>query len=248
MLTKDKKNLDVAWYVSWRISDVERFLRSVRTIPDASARLEDMAASVLAAELGGHDLAGLVRVDKASAIDAMLQDATARISDQAAREYGLKVVDVRLRRLNYPEEVRSAVFEQIRSERKRVAAATRAEGESLARTIRSAADRERATIVAEAEAKAARVIGDGEADATRISNEAHAADPDFYRFLKTLETYRGALDARTTLVLSADSAFLRLLTQGVPEKAPSAPSPVARTVRQEKEKAAATKPSAGGTP
>jgi modulator of FtsH protease HflC len=247
MLTRDKKNLEVAWYVSWRIADVERFLRSVRTVPDASARLEDMAASVLAAELGGHDLPRLVRVDRASALDAMLKEATDRIADQAAKEYGLKVVDVRLRRLNYPEEVRSAVFEQIRSERKRVAAATRAEGESLARTIRSAADRERAAIVAEAESKAARVVGEGEAEATRIANEAHAADPDFYRFLKTLETYRGALDSKTTLVLSADSAFLKLLTQGVPETAPSPPSPVARTARQEKGKAAEV-PDAGGTP
>src|SRR4051812_45090581 len=100
MLTRDKKNLEVAWYVSWRIGDVERFLQSIRTLPDASARLEDMAASVLAAELGGHDLSGLVRVDQDSALDAMMKDVAARIADQASREYGLKVLDVRLRRLN----------------------------------------------------------------------------------------------------------------------------------------------------
>ena len=85
MLTKDKKNLEVAWYVSWKIDDVERFLQSVRTMPDASARLEDMAASVLAAELGGHDLAGLVKVDRDSALDALMKDVTARIGEQAAR-------------------------------------------------------------------------------------------------------------------------------------------------------------------
>jgi membrane protease subunit HflC len=153
----------------------------------------------------------------------MMGDVTARIADQAGKEFGLKVVDVRLRRLNYPEEVRTAVFEQIRSERKRVAAATRAEGESQARTIRSAADLERAKTVAEAEADAARLVGEGEAQAARIANDAHAADPAFYQFLKTLETYRAALDAKTTLVLSADSAFLRLLTQGVPE--PTGPGP-----------------------
>ncbi len=95
---------------------------------------------------------------------------------------------------------------------------TRAEGESQARTIRSAADRERARPIAQAEADAARLIGEGEAEAARIANEAHAADPAFYQFLKTLETYRAALDARTTLVLSADSRFLRLLTQGIPDK------------------------------
>ena len=145
MLTKDKKNLEVAWYVSWKIADVERFLNSVRTMPDASARLEDMAASVLAAELGGHDLAALVQGRRdLGARTRWMQAVTARIGEQAGKEYGLTVVDVRLRRLNYPEEVRSAVFEQIRSERQRVAAATRAEGESQARTIRSAADRERA--------------------------------------------------------------------------------------------------------
>jgi membrane protease subunit HflC len=225
MLTRDKKNLEVAWYVSWKIADVERFLRSVRTLPDASARLEDMAASTLASELVGHDLTDLIKVGDASALDAMMTAATGRIADQAAKEYGLAVVDVRLRRLNYPEEVRSAVFEQIRSERKRVAAATRAEGESQARTIRSAADLERARTVAEAEADAARLVGEGEAQAARIANDAHAADPGFYRFLKTLETYRAALDAKTTLVLSADSPFLKLLTQGVPETMPAPGSP-----------------------
>jgi membrane protease subunit HflC len=120
--------------------------------------------------------------------------------------------------------VRTAVFEQIKSERQRVAAATRAEGESEARIIRSAADRERSALIAGAEADAARLIGEGEAQATRISNEAHAADPAFYQFQKTLETYRAALDARTTLVLSADSNFLRLLSQGIPDSASSGPA------------------------
>src|SRR5439155_14993780 len=76
MLTKDKKNLEVAWYVSWKIADVERFLRTVRTLPDASARLEDMAASVLAAELVRHDLSALVKVGGDSALDAMMTDVT----------------------------------------------------------------------------------------------------------------------------------------------------------------------------
>jgi membrane protease subunit HflC len=217
MLTRDKKNLEIAWYASWRITDVGRFLCTVRTVPDAGARLEDMAASVLAAELGVHDLGELVKVSDRSPLDTMMVSVTERIGAQAAREYGIEVVDVRLRRLNYPEEVRSAVFEQIRSERQRVAAATRAEGESQARVIKSAADRDRAAVLAAAEADAARTIGEGEAQAARIANQAQAADPAFYQFLKTLETYRLALDAKTTLVLSADSSFLRLLTQGVPD-------------------------------
>jgi modulator of FtsH protease HflC len=223
MLTRDKKNLEVAWYVGWRIADVDRFLASVRTLPDAAARLEDMAASVLAAELGGRDLADLVRVGDESALGRLMEGAAARIGEQARREYGVEVVDCRLRRLNYPEEVRAAVFEQIRSEPQRVAAATRAEGESQARQVKSAADRERARIVAEAEADAARLVGEGEAGATRIANDAHAADPAFYQFLKTLDAYRVALDKKTTLVLSAESPFLKLLTRGVPDPMPVSP-------------------------
>src|SRR5262249_59296433 len=141
-------------------------------IGEAWARLEDMAASVLAAELGGRDLGELVRVGRDTALGSLLEQAGARIGEQARKEYGIEVVDVRLRRLNYPEEVRSAVFEQIRSERKRVAAKTRAEGESQARTIRSAADLERARMVADAEADAARVVGEGQAEAIRIADDA----------------------------------------------------------------------------
>lgn len=246
MLTRDKKNLEVAWYVAWKIADVDRFLRSVRTIPDASARLEDMAASVLAAELGGRDLADLVRVGPQTALGSLLEQAGGRIGEQAGKEYGIAVVDVRLRRLNYPEEVRSAVFEQIRSERRRVAAATRAEGESQARRIRSAADRERAHAVAEAEADAARLVGEGEAQATRIANEAHAADPAFYRFLKTLETYRAALDRKTMLVLSSDSEFLRLLTRGIPDATPSPPP--SSSVARRSPKGQGGTPAGGGSP
>ncbi|MGE3819658.1 MAG: protease modulator HflC [Isosphaeraceae bacterium] len=227
MLTRDKKNLEVAWSSSWKIADVDRFLRSVRTPEDASARLEDMAASLLAAELVRHDLSDLVKVGGGSNLETLMDEVTRRIADQAVREFGLQVVDVRLRRLNYPEDVRPAVFEQIRSERQRVAAATRAEGESLARTIRSGADLERTRTLAEADADAARVIGEGEAAAARIANEAHCVDPVFYQFLKTLETYRSALDTKTTLVLSAESPFLKLLTQGVPDAGPSPRIPIA---------------------
>jgi modulator of FtsH protease HflC len=247
MLTRDKKNLEVAWYVAWKIVDVDRFLRSVRTIPDASARMEDMAASVLAAELGGRDLGELVHVGRSSALSGLLEQAGQRIGEQAGKEYGVEVVDVRLRRLNYPEEVRSAVFEQIRSERRRVAAATRAEGESQARRIKSAADRERSHTIAEAEADAARLIGEGEAQATRIANEAHAADPGFYRFLKTLETYRAALDKKTMLVLSSDSEFLRLLTHGIPESKTSAPPPPSSVVRRLDQRKEGVPPG-GGSP
>ena len=215
MLTKDKKNLEVAWYAQWRIQEVERFLKAVPTMADASSRLEDLTASVLAAEMGQRDLADLIQVGRDSALEALAIAVRQRVADQAQREYGIEVLEVRLRGLNYPEDVRPAVYEQIRSERRKVATATRSEGESQARMIRSAAERDRSKVVAEAESEAARLIGEGEAQAARIVHAAHAADPDFYEFLTTLETYKIALDGKTTLILSTESDFLKLLTDGV---------------------------------
>jgi modulator of FtsH protease HflC len=159
----------------------------------------------------------------------MMDQVTRRIGEQAAQEYGIAVSDCRLRRLNFPEEVRSAVFEQIRSERRKVAATTRAEGESQARIIRSAADVQRARLIAEAQAEAARLVGQGEAEAARIANAAQAADPAFYQFLKTLETYRTALDQKTTVVLSIESPFFKLLTQGVLDLQPGSRDRPARS-------------------
>ena len=99
--------------------------------------------------------------------------------------------------------------------------------------------------MAEAEADAARAIGEGEAAATRIANEAHAADPEFYQFLKTLETYRAALDQKTMLVLSAESPFLKLLTQGLPDLQPAQTASLARLVITSP--GVARRPPGGGT-
>ena len=124
------------------------------------------------------------------------------------------MLDVRLRRFNHPLEVRPAVFDLIRSERRQVAARLRAEGEAQYVTITSQADRARDTILAEAEAEAQRIRGNAEAEATRLLNEAHARDPRFFEFLRTLESYRSILDDRTTIVLSASSPLLKLLVKG----------------------------------
>ena len=217
MLTKDKKNLEVAWYVDWKVADVERFLRSVR--PRYPRRLRAARRHGFERPRGGIGRTrspDLVKVGGDSAIDAMMREVTERVNDQAGKEFGLIVVDVQLRRLNYPEEVREAVFEQIRSERKRVAAATRAEGESQARTIRSTADLERSKIVAEADAEAAPHHRGWRGQAARIANEAHSADPGFYHFLKTLDTYRaGSIKKRRSsyppiaLLESADARSSR---------------------------------------
>ncbi len=216
VMTRDNRALDLAWFLTWKVDNVDRFVRALGSRVEASARLEDLTASVVASKVARYELPDLIKVGGVSVVETLMNEVTVRVAEQAAKDYGLKVVDVRLRRLNFPEDVRPAIYEQIRGDRKRIAAALRAEGESQARSIRGAADLERSKTLASAEADAAKILGEGEAQAARIGNAAYSADPTFYQFLKTLDVYRKALGNRTTLVLSADSPFLKLLTEGVP--------------------------------
>jgi membrane protease subunit HflC len=219
VITQDKKNLETAAYVAWRVADPARFLRAAGTHESAAARLEERIAAALSDAVGTRPLDALASTDATVwKLDELTDAVRDDVSSPALRELGVEVLDVRLRRFNHPVEVRSAVFDLIRSERRRVAASLRAEGEAKYRTLTSQAERERDRILAEADAEAERIRGRGEAEATRLLNAAHARDPKFYEFLRTLETYRALLDDQATVVLSATSPLLRLLTQGPPEE------------------------------
>ncbi|MGE3822126.1 MAG: protease modulator HflC, partial [Isosphaeraceae bacterium] len=143
-----------------------------------------------------------------------------------------EVVDVRLRRFNHPVEVRPAVFDLIRSERKKVATALRAEGEAKYQTLTSQADRQRDAILAAADAESERIRGRSEAEANRILNEAHSLDPKLFEFLRTLETYRAVLDDKTTVILSSNSPLLKLLSQGPDADALRSPPPTSNPVTE----------------
>jgi modulator of FtsH protease HflC len=215
MITGDKRNLEVASYVAWRVSDPRQFVNAAGTLDAAEARLNERISAALSDALGRRDLASLASTDpKVWRLDALTSEVLAAVAPQAKGELGVEVLDVRLRRFNHPIEVRPAVFDLIRSERKQVAERLRAEGESQYQILKSQAERERDAILAKADAEAERIRGKGDAEATRLLNEAHARDPKFYEFVRTLETYRSILDDRATLVLSSASPLLRLLTKG----------------------------------
>ncbi|WP_158633502.1 protease modulator HflC [Tautonia sociabilis] len=215
VITADKKNLEVAGFVAWKVADPVAFLRAAGSAEAAEARLEERIASALSDALGRRELASLASTDDSVwALDEVTEEIRGAVAQPAREELGIEVVVVRLRRFNHPLEVRPAVFDVIRSERRQVAAQLRADGEAQARAIRSKADREREAILAEADAEAERIRASGEAEATRLLNEAHAVDPSFAEFLRTLETYRALLDGRATVVLSSDSPLLRLLHEG----------------------------------
>lgn len=218
-ITGDKKNLEVSSYVVWRVGDPARFLRSAGVLDAAEARLSERVSAALSDAIGRRELASLASTDaKAWQLDALNAEVLAAVAPAARDELGVEIVDVRLRRYNFPLEVRPAVFDLIRSERKQVAATLRAQGEAEYETITSQADRQRDEILAQADAEAERIRGQGEAEATRLYNAAHARDPKFYEFLRTLESYRAILDEKSTVVLSSTSPLLKLLTQGPPDE------------------------------
>jgi modulator of FtsH protease HflC len=215
VITGDKRNLEVGSYVVWRVSDPSRFVRSAATLDAAEARLDERVSAALSNAIGRRPLASLASTDVAVwQLDELTGEVLAAVAPPARDELGVEVIDVRLRRFNHPVEVRPAVFELIRSERRQVAATLRAEGEAQYRILTSQADRQRDAILAQADAEAERIRGQGDAEATRLFNEAHARDPKFYEFVRTLESYRAILDEKATVVLSSSSPLLKLLTQG----------------------------------
>jgi membrane protease subunit HflC len=228
VITGDKRNLEVASYVVYRVADPVRFLGGSGSMEEAEARLNERIAAALSDSIGRRDLASLATTDRAKwALDDLTREAAGAVSPAARAELGVDLLDLGIRRFNHPLEVRPAVFELIRSERRQVAARFRAEGEARFTAITSQADRTRDAILAQADAESERIRGQAQAEATRILNDAHRRDPRFYELLRTLESYASILDARTTIVLSSSSPLLKLLARGPGEEsAPETPRPV----------------------
>lgn len=214
-LTRDKKNLVIENYVLWRIQEPARFVETVGDPVAAEMRLHDIIWSGLSAALGSHDLEAVVGTDPPKVQTASLLDDLTALTDRAALEkYGIRVVDVRIKRLNLPEQNKQSVYARMRAERERIARQYRAEGEEQALRIRAEADRQREEIVSLAYKQAETTRGEGDAESTRIYGQAHGRNPGFYKFLRTLETYKKALDDKTTAILSSDSEFMKVMTNG----------------------------------
>lgn len=214
-LTEDKKNVVLSPFVVWRIEDPLRFIQKLYTRENAEARIADLAASEIGTTLGRVPFSRLVSAVEG---EARLAETSAQIAEKvrqlAAEYYGVRIVDVGIRRLSFPEQNRDAVFSRMRAERERIARRFRSEGEEEAIKIRAEADQERSRLLAEAYRTAAELKGKGEAEAARIYGDAVRRDPALYRFLRTLESYDKVLDEKTTLILPSDSSLLRLLSEG----------------------------------
>ncbi len=206
ILTADKKNLVVDNYAKWRIVDPLMFYQTVRNVPGALARLDDIIYSELRVELGIHTL-----VEILSETRAVLMDNVTRRTDRAVQDMGVRVLDVRIKRADLPVENERAVFGRMRAEREREAMRYRSEGMEQAQIIRSRADKERAVILAEAYRESQEISGKGDAEAVAIYAEAYSRGPEFYEFSRSLEAYRNSLKEDTTLVLGTGTPYFKFM-------------------------------------
>ncbi len=208
ILTRDKKNMMVDNYTKWRIIDPLRFYTTLRTLPMGQARLDDIVYAELRVLLGQHTLTEVVTTKRSQ----IMEELTLK-SNELIQEFGIEVIDVRIKRTDLPAETQRAVFNRMIAEREREAMTYRAEGEETAANIRSLADRERVILVAQANRTSQHLRGEGDAQAIKVFGEALNQAPDFYEYLRTLEAYKKALGGNTQVILTPSSPFLRLLQE-----------------------------------
>ena len=206
ILSKDKKTLIVDNYVRWKIVDPLQFLKTVQAIPTALSRMDDIVYSELRRELGTHDMVEIITDNREAIMEVVTQ-----ASNEATMDYGISVVDVRIRRVDLPTENEESIYARMDAERKRQANKFRSEGEEEAQKIRAATDKDKTIILADAYKEAERVRGEGDAKAVEVYADAYSADPKFYEFVRTLDAYKKEIDDKTTLVLPSDSRLFKLL-------------------------------------
>jgi membrane protease subunit HflC len=208
ILSKDKKSLIVDNYVRWRIVDPLLFLQTVQTEPIAKTRIDDIVYSELRRELGTHNMSEIITENR-----EIIMEKVTRESAIATKPYGIEVVDVRLKRVDLPQNNEQSIYRRMQAERIRQANKFRSEGEEESQKIKASTDKDKTIILATAYKEAEEVKGEGEAKAVDIYARAFSKDPDFYEFYRTLETYKIILDKKTTLVLPTNSKLFDILNQ-----------------------------------
>ena len=213
MLTRDRKNVVLVGFAIWRVSDPLAFHRSIGTIDNAEEKLDGLLTNAQIGVLGRFDLQALTSTDPSQLRTQEIEgELLAAVESVAREQYGIEVLAVGFQRLSLPEDNVTAVFKQMRAERRQYAARYEAEGAEAAARIRADTDLEAARIRASGAEEAARIEGDAEAEAARIYAEAHRQDPDLYRFVRSLDALDDVVGADTTVILRTDSPPFRMLT------------------------------------
>ena len=217
IIASDQKRLVVDAFGRYRIIDPLLFYQKVGTVEGAVTRLSSFLNSAVRRVLGDATFIELVR-DKRAQLMTLIKEQV----DTEAKQFGIQIVDVKIRSADLPPENSAAIYQRMQTERQRQATEIRALGEQEARRIRAEADRTATVTVAEANGQASRLQGDGEAERNHIYAEAYSKDPDFFAFYRSMLAYQAGLKAGTTrLVIAPDSEFFRYFGDSLGKTAPA---------------------------
>lgn len=207
-ITSEKKNVLVDSFVKWRIIDPSKYYVSVKgDEAQAEARLSQTVNDGLRAEFGKRTIHDVISGERSQIMEILRQRA-----DRDSRQMGIQVLDVRLKRVDLPQEVSESVYQRMEAERKRVANELRSQGAGAAEKIRADADKQREVIIAEAYREAQRTKGEGDAKASEIYAEAYSKNPEFYAFYRSLEAYRNSFRSKSdVMVLEPNSEFFKYM-------------------------------------
>jgi modulator of FtsH protease HflC len=238
--TKGREFIWVDTTARWRIVDAKKFLENVATEAGAQSRLDDIIDSVVRDQVSSSELVELVRsasweVPEQEVLEEVPAEQEEELRKQITRgreeitrtilaearriipQYGIELVDVRIKRLDYVESVREKVYARMISERKRIAAQFRSEGEGRSAEILGTMEKELRQIRSTAYRRVQEIQGKGDAEATRVYGDSFGRNPEFYAFLRTLEVYREGSNDNSVLILTTDSDFYRYLKQAAPD-------------------------------
>lgn len=209
LLTADQKPIIVDHYTVWQITDPLLFVQNTQTIARAEQRIDAAVYSTVRGVLGRLKFGEIISEGE-SARGNLNTEVTRLVNEQLAN-YGITVHDVRLKRTDLPPQNLESVYNRMKSERSKIAQDYLSQGDEQAAIIRARTDKEATLIVSEAARQAAEIEAEGELEAARIYNEAFGADPEFYSFYRTLESYKTTLNGKPTIVIPIDSPYARLL-------------------------------------
>lgn len=204
--TADKTDLIVDTYVKWRISDFAQFyLRTQGSIERANSLVDRFVDASTRAQFGTRNIEQLIYLDRDATIDAIKNEVAAQTP-----EFGVEIVDFQLKKVNYPDEIRQKVFQEMVSERAEFAAANRAEGAKEAEKIRAQTDSQVKIILAEADRQSREIRGKADAEAAKIYAETYNKNPEFYAFLRSLDAYKASFkNSEDIMVIKPDSDFFK---------------------------------------
>lgn len=210
ILTKDKKPIIVDNYTVWRISDPQAFLRSLKSVSAAESRLSDAVYNAVRRKLSETEYGSIISENTARG--DLNEEITKIVADVATKQnYGIDIIDVRIKRTDLPETNKQSVYNRMISDRQSIAAGYLSEGDEESRKITSNADRQARELIAQAEADAKKIVAEGEEEAARIYNAAYGKDPEFYKLYRTLESYVKTFEGEPVIMLPIDSPYTRLL-------------------------------------